>query len=69
MRIAKNEMFHTPADMDYVMEWINRHNPDDRPHLITAMMMTWNYLADRVNDAPMPVAVIPRNRALVVIAE
>ena len=39
------DMFHTPEDWDALTAWINRHNPEDRAHLITAAMMAWNLAA------------------------
>lgn len=41
-RIRPVDLFHTPKSWDEIMKWINLHNPEDRPHLITAAMMTWN---------------------------
>lgn len=54
MKIAKNDMFYTPADQQYMLDWIERHPADIKPHLITMMMMTWNYLAEIVNQEPKP---------------
>ena len=35
-------LFHTPASWDELMDWVDRHNRDDRPHLITAAAMGFN---------------------------
>lgn len=35
-------LFHTPESWDELMEWIERHSPEDRPHLIVAAGMAWN---------------------------
>ena len=50
-RIQPVELFHTPKDWDELMDWIKLHNPEDRPHLITAAMMAWN-LACKFTNAP-----------------
>lgn len=49
MRIQPSGLFHTPESKEEILAWINRHSPEDRAHLMTAMMMTWNYLAAVVN--------------------
>ena len=41
-RIQPVELFHTPKSHDELMDWIKQHNPEDRPHLVTAAMMAWN---------------------------
>jgi hypothetical protein len=45
MNIQPNPMFYTPKSMTEVVAWIEEHPPNDRIHLYTAAMMTWNYLA------------------------
>ena len=35
-------LFHTPMSWDELMDWVDRHSRDDRPHLITAAAMGWN---------------------------
>ena len=47
--IKPHNMFHTPESWDEVERWINRHSPDERIHLLTAAMMTWNLAAKTVN--------------------
>ena len=37
-----NNLFHTPENWDELASWIERHSPDDRPHLYTAAFMMWN---------------------------
>ena len=44
-RIGIQQMFHTPEEWTYVTKWIDLHPPEERAHLWTAAMMTWNYLA------------------------
>lgn len=52
-------MFYTPENQQYILDWIDKHPPNDRPHLITVMMMTWNYLAEKVNNLePKPLGEI-----------
>ncbi len=48
-RIKAEEMFHTPKDWDELMDWIERHNPEIRPRLITAALMAWNLAAKFTN--------------------
>jgi hypothetical protein len=50
MKIATHGLFHTPASMDEIIAWIERFPADTRPALLTAAMMTWNYLATQVNE-------------------
>jgi len=53
-RIKPEEMFHTPKDWEELMDWIMRHNPDDRAHLTTVAVMAWN-LAARITNVLDPV--------------
>lgn len=46
MQLAKNEMFHTPEEIEYVWDWIERHNGAEKIHLYTAVMMFNNWIAD-----------------------
>lgn len=48
--ISKMGIFHTPKSADEIVEWINRHAPEERAHLMTVMGMTWNFLAQAVTD-------------------
>lgn len=43
--LTPTNLFHTPENFEELMRWIDRHSPEDRPHLITAAMMTWNLAA------------------------
>ena len=43
--IKPNEMFHTPDDFEELQDWINRHNLDERIHLLTAAVMGFNLAA------------------------
>jgi hypothetical protein len=47
--IKPNEMFHTPKSWDEVASWIELHRKEDRVHLYTAALMTWNLAAKTVN--------------------
>ena len=47
--IKPHNFFHTPESWDEVERWINRHSPDERIHLLTAAMMTWNLATKTVN--------------------
>ena len=43
--LTPTNLFHTPENLDELMRWIERHSPEDRAHLMTAAMMTWNLAA------------------------
>lgn len=43
--LKPHNLFHTPKNWDEVERWINRHSPEERIHLLTAAMMTWNLAA------------------------
>ena len=36
---------YTPQDWDELMEWVNRHNTRERPHIMTAAAMGYNLAA------------------------
>ena len=40
--MEKINLFHTPMNWDELMDWVDRHASDERPHLITAAAMGWN---------------------------
>ena len=42
-------LFNTPDSFETIEAWINSHNKEDRIHLWTAAMMTWNYAASITN--------------------
>lgn len=48
--IAPSPMFHTPKDWDELMDWINRHSPDERAHITVAAVMAWNLACSIVNQ-------------------
>lgn len=50
MKIQPVELFYTPSSWAEVMDWIERHPPSDRPHLLTAAIMTWNLAASLANS-------------------
>jgi hypothetical protein len=42
---TRNKCFHTPESYKEIENWIERHtNADERIHLYTASMMTYNWL-------------------------
>jgi len=41
--MKKQNAFATPESWEDLLEWVLRHNAEDRPHLMVAVMMTWNY--------------------------
>ena len=47
--LTPNNMFHTPESWDEVERWIELHPKEDRIHLYTAALMTWNLAAKTVN--------------------
>lgn len=49
MKLTPSNFFHTPENLDELMRWIERHSSEDRAHLMTAVMMTWN-LAAKLTD-------------------
>ena len=42
-------LFNTPDSFETIEAWINSHSKEDRLHLWTAAMMTWNYAASIAN--------------------
>jgi hypothetical protein len=48
--IKPHGFFNTPESFDVIEDWINRHPKEDRIHLMTAAMMTWNYACKVAND-------------------
>jgi rubrerythrin len=51
MKLPVNTFFHTPKDADEIVQWIEKHPADQRAHLYTVMGMTWNFLAEQVNNS------------------
>ena len=49
-RIEPINLFHTPTNITEVQDWIERHNPDERAHLYTSAMMTYNLMCNIHND-------------------
>lgn len=49
--IGKMNLFATPNSIKDIEDWIERHCPEERAHLYTAMYMTWNYLSEVVKQA------------------
>ena len=50
MTMKPNGMFHTPANIAELTDWINAHTPSERPHLWTAAMMMHNLIASQLTD-------------------
>ena len=48
--IKPHNFFHTPESWDEVERWIELHPKEDRIHLLTAAMMTWNLAVKTVNE-------------------
>ena len=44
-KLEPHGFFHTPSDWAEITDWIERHAPEDRIHLMTAAMMAWNLAA------------------------
>ena len=52
IKLAKSELFHTPASSDEIDAWINRHSdPVERAHLYTLWGMVNNFIAETINKA------------------
>ena len=51
VKINKQNLFATPKSFKEVEDWIELHPPEDRPHLYTAAMMTWNFIAETIEEA------------------
>ena len=49
MRIKSVELFHTPKNLDELIDWIERHSIEDRAHLWTVAGMTWNLAVSIAN--------------------
>lgn len=46
MKVIKPcNLFATPDSLQDLQAWIDKHPADQRPHLVTAAYMMWNYLA------------------------
>ena len=50
MTIQPHGLFNTPESFEVIEEWINSHPAEDRIHLWTAAMMTWNYAAKLIAE-------------------
>ena len=49
--LTPHGLFNTPDSFKDIESWINAHNKEDRIHLWTAAMMTWNYACKITEDA------------------
>jgi len=43
--VKPNNLFRTPTSFKEIQEWIEKHPAEDRLHLYTAAMMTYNLFA------------------------
>ncbi len=50
LKVQKMALFHTPESPDDITEWINRFPPEERAALFHVMGMTWNFLAQAIED-------------------
>ena len=48
--LKPNGFFHTPKNWDEIEDWIESHPKEDRIHLYTAAIMTWNLAAKTINE-------------------
>lgn len=51
LTIPKMELFHTPQSADELATWIESLPGPERALAMTVMGMTWNYLAEVVEEA------------------
>jgi hypothetical protein len=51
VKLEKQNLFATPKSFKEIEDWIELHAPEDRAHLYTASMMTWNYLVEAIEEA------------------
>ena len=42
MTLTPSNLFHTPDDLNELMDWLDQHDVEARVHLYTAAMMAWN---------------------------
>ena len=50
IKIHKMDMFHTPKTQDDLLDFIERLPDGEKIAALTAMGMTWNFLAEQVNN-------------------
>lgn len=53
--LKEHELFATPKNMQAVVDWIEGHDSDSRPHIYTAMFMTLNVVKDIAEKVEVPV--------------
>lgn len=51
IKIHKMAMFHTPKTQDALLDFIERLSDGEKIAAMTAMGMTWNFLAEQVNNS------------------
>ena len=61
MKIESMNLFHTPEDWGELAAWIERHIPEERPHLLTAACMAWN-LAVKISEMSEDEVEVMRSR-------
>jgi len=49
--LKAHHLFATPDSFEVIEQWINKHPAEDRIHLWTAAMMTWNYASKLIAEA------------------
>jgi len=47
--LAENQLFTSPSSYEHIENWIEKHPGEDKIHLYTASIMTWN-LASNLTD-------------------
>ena len=50
MKVQPMVLFHTPMSSAEINDWIDLHPPEDRAAMYTVMGMTWNFLANTINN-------------------
>ena len=51
IKIRKMDVFHTPKTQDELMDWIESLPTSEKAIAITVFGMTWNFLAEQVNNS------------------
>jgi len=51
VKIEKQNLFATPKSFKEIEDWIELHPQEERAHLYTAAMMTWNFIAEAIEQA------------------
>lgn len=51
IKIRKMEFFHTPKTQDELLDWIESLATSEKVVAMTVLGMTWNFLAEQVNNS------------------